>query len=132
MCASRNSVPLQLFKKTKLSEVQQSFILFYLFNNEPATRKDVIRAGEQILVTLYNGQAHETLDILRYWRFCDKVASCSSSVEVPTLSPTSSASKFRTVRVYLQVQEWIGNKLEPQGWTVANKIHKPTDHQHHK
>ena len=41
---------------------------------ESATLKDISAAGEQVLVNVYNGTPGESLDSLRYKRFCEQVA----------------------------------------------------------
>ena len=48
-----------------------------VFDTHQATPKDVIEAGEKALVIIYNGKTTDTLDPLRYQRFCEKVASKS-------------------------------------------------------
>ena len=76
-------------------------------------------AGEKALVVLYNGKSTDTLDSFRHQRFCEKVASSASHVQHPqALPPTSGAAKYRSLRVYLQVQEWQGSAdgLRPTDW----------------
>jgi len=48
--------------------------LLATFNTPGASKEDVIKAGENALVCLYNGQPRETLDILRLQRFSRKVS----------------------------------------------------------
>ena len=60
--------------------------------------------GERALVTLYNGTATDTLDQLHYQRFCVRVAPCATSVQIQCLLPTSTAAKYHSLWVYLQVQ----------------------------
>ena len=40
-----------------------------VFNADSATHMDIAAAGEEVLVSLYNGKQHEQLDALRYKRF---------------------------------------------------------------
>ena len=61
----------------------------------------------------YNGKSTDTLDTLRYHRFCEKVASSSTYIQPQVLPPTSVAAKYHSLRVYLQVQEWKGSKDGP-------------------
>lgn len=77
-----------------------------VFFNNASSKDDVARAGEKALVILYNGKRADTLDSLRYHRFCEKVASSSTHIEPQVLPPTSGAARFHSLRVYLQVQEW--------------------------
>ena len=37
-------------------------------------KEDIIVAGERALISLYGGAKEEGLDVLRYWRFCDKIS----------------------------------------------------------
>ncbi len=48
------------------------------FSTEPATCEKVCIAGEQALVILYGGSVGESLDSLRYKRFCEKVSTSNS------------------------------------------------------
>lgn len=79
-----------------------------------------------MLVTLYDGSAHDSLDDLRYKMFCTKVAKGTSFLQVHSLPPTSAAAKYHSLCVYLQVQDWVGNgDLDPHDWgwkTVGNRF----------
>ena len=88
------------------------------FGSPSATISGIIAAGENILVTFYNGKVGETLNSLRYKKFCEKVASSSTHVEPQTLPPTSAAAKYHSMRVYCQVQQWKGKHASPDelGW----------------
>ena len=45
------------------------------FNRAVATKEEVVEAGEKALLCLYNNKpADESLNALRYTRFCQKVA----------------------------------------------------------
>ena len=66
-------------------------------------------AGEKVLVMMYGGNPSESLDALRYRLFCSKVAVGTTFVQVHTLPPTSTAARFHSLRVNLQVHEWLGN-----------------------
>ena len=74
------------------------------------------------MVMMYGGNPSESLDSLRYRLFCSKVAVGTTFVQVHTLPPTSAAARFHSLRVYLQVQEWLGNcqMVEPKqcGWRL--------------
>jgi hypothetical protein len=88
-----------------------------VFMNAQAKQPDIILAGEKALVTLYGGKPGDTLDALRYSRFCQKVASATSFLQPENLPPTSSAAQYHSKRVYYQVQEWKGNHaLKPCEW----------------
>ena len=79
-----------------------------VFNNISASKKDVVAAGEKALVCLYNGKSDEGLDSLRYRRYCEKVVTNISRVQPQSLTPTSAAAMYHSLRVYFQVQQWKG------------------------
>ncbi|GFN80279.1 hypothetical protein PoB_000678500 [Plakobranchus ocellatus] len=68
------------------------------------TTADIIASGEKALISVYGGRAGDTLDMLRYKRFWEKVTSSITTVQVRSLSPTSAAAKYHSLRVYLQVR----------------------------
>lgn len=66
---------------------------------------------------LYDRKTASTLDKIRYMMFCSKVASGTTFIQVHSLPPTSSATKYHSLRTYLQVQQWTGNDtLVPGQW----------------
>lgn len=100
-----------------------------VFLQDNATLEDILSAGEKALVLLYNGSSREGLDELRYRLFCSKVAVGTTFVQIHTLPPTSAAARFHSMRVYLQVQEWMGLKvaMDPTdyGWKLEHGILVP-------
>ena len=94
-----------------------------------ATKEEIHHAGEEALVCLYGGQPNEGLDKLRHRKFCEKVSTSITQVQVHTLPPTSAAAKSHSARVYYQVQEWMGHRaLDPVqwGWTLVEGCLDPT------
>ncbi len=90
-----------------------------VFNtSRPSIKEGLIIAGDKALVCLHNSDSSDSLDTLRYKRFCDKVATNTSFVEPQTLPPTSSAGKYHSLRVFYQIQEWKGlaDDLVPSDW----------------
>ena len=87
-----------------------------VFNADSATPMDIAAAGEEVLVSLYNGKKGKQLDSLRYKHFCEKVATNVSHVHPQTLPPTSAAANNHSLLVYFQVQEWKGNELNLLEW----------------
>ena len=89
-----------------------------VFDAQSASLEGVTAAGEQALVSIYNGKPGKILDTLRYKRFCEKVATNTSHVKPQTLSPISAAAKYHSFRVYFQVQQWkgSGDELLPVEW----------------
>ena len=96
---------------------QRHFVeLARVFDSQLSLKEDVIAAGDEALIILYNGNVERSLDSLRYKRYCDKVA--SSSCYVQTLPPTASAAKYHSVCVYYQIRQWQGTEagMSPQDW----------------
>ena len=77
-----------------------------LFVRNDATKDDIIRAGENAIVCLYNGQQGDNLDELVLRTFYKKTSSKTSAVQPETLPPTSAAAKYHSLRVFLQVRQW--------------------------
>ncbi|GFN75844.1 hypothetical protein PoB_000235000 [Plakobranchus ocellatus] len=88
------------------------------FCTKGKTTADIIASEEKALISLYGGRAGATLDMLRYKRFWEKVTSSITTVQVRSLPPTSAAAKYHSLRVYLQVQDWIDTTcdLQPEMW----------------
>ena len=115
---------LKRFKSSKHFQAQAN-----VFNVANSTPNDIMVAGERALVELYNGNSKECLNSLRYRRFCEKVATSTTTVLPQTLPPSSAAAKYHSFHVYLQIQEWKGNGSEMQptewGWKEYNGTLKP-------
>lgn len=93
------------------------------------SKTEIIQAGEETLLSLYNGAPYEGLDNLRFRNFASKVMTSTTSVQVHSLPPTSAAASYHSMRTYLQVQEWTGNvyNLNPLewGWKQADNLLLP-------
>ena len=111
-----------LKKKTSFAKLADTF------TESGLCRQDITALGEEALVSLYGGSEGEELNCLRYRRFCEKVARSSKHVESQILPPTAAASKFHSLRVYYQIQEWKGcSDLDPEeyGWKVSDDLLLP-------
>ena len=62
-------------------------------------------AGEKALVCFYNGKSGETLDCLRYRRYCQKVATNTSQIQPQNLPPMSAVVSYHSLCVYFQVHQ---------------------------
>ena len=86
-------------------------------------------AGERAIVSLYNGNPTDTLDELRFRKFSERVVLSTGFVYVHTLPPTSDASKYHSMRTFIQVQQWIHSDcdLDPNdwGWRVRDDRFEP-------
>lgn len=88
-----------------------------VFTSPESSRCDITTAGAAAIVALYNGQVGDELDALRLLRFYQKVGSSTACVQPRVLPPTSGAAKFHSMRVYLQVQQWMGaHQMNPEDW----------------
>ena len=100
-----------------------------VFGDFNSTKEQVTAAGERAIVTVYGGKGDDNLDFLRLQQFHQKVGSGTSSVKPEVLPPTSAAAKYHSMRVFLQVQQWIGNgehfKPEEWGWLIHNGMYIP-------
>ena len=81
--------------------------------------------------------SEEILDSLRYSRFCQKIKTRTSLVQLECLPPTSTAAVYHSLRVYHQVQQWRGvallppeaDWLETSGWkTLPVRTDPPAAH----
>ena len=93
-----------------------------VFNQIGQAKEDIIVAVERALVSLYGGAKVEGLGVLRYRRFCDKISKGTSHVVPRTLSPTSAAAMYHSLRVYYHVMYWKGkcDSMKPEDWGMAH------------
>jgi len=82
------------------------------FTKKDICKEEIIKAGEMALVKMFGGGINDDLDNLRLKKFKEKVMTNRTHVEPQQLPPTSAAGKFHNLRVYHQVQTWLGNELE--------------------
>ncbi|KAF4531641.1 hypothetical protein B566_EDAN006572 [Ephemera danica] len=116
------SAPFMRGKKTAFELVHKFTkysTLALSFNESDAEKSDIIKSGEKFMLALYNS-SESTLDSARYHAYQKKVSSSNITAEfkLATLPPTSDAAAQHSLRVYLQVQQWLGRELEPieYGW----------------
>ena len=84
---------------------EQFLRLAHLFCGDAETSKEaIVKAGEDVLVYLYNGSEQDDLNSLCYKRFCEKVKSGSKAVEAKCLPPMSAAARYHSLRVFLQIK----------------------------
>ena len=77
-----------------------------VFSNSSSSKESIIQAGEAAMGFLYKGQSGASLNKLRAQKFNQKVTTSNRFVEPQVLPPTSNATKYHSLRVYLQVQHW--------------------------
>ncbi len=99
-----------------------------IFNKIDATKDSIKAAGEKFILKLY-GSNSKSLDELRYFMYNRTVAkkTLSTSFKLASLPPTSAAGEQHSYRVYLQVQEWLGNRLNltEWGWSMTRGSLRP-------
>ena len=87
-------------------------------------KDDIIKARENVLVILYNGEPGEELNALHFRKFQEKVLKSYKYVNEGDVTPTSGAAKFHSLRAYYQVQVWRGKSgpLDPKkcGWEIIS------------
>ena len=117
---------LSLVKECDMFRAQAS-----IFRKQNATKEEIAAAGEKAMILVYKGKGVESLNELRLKHFYCKVSDSKTAVHPRTLPPTSSSNRFHSLRVYHQVQEWMGNSLPPEewGWRVQDSclIPVPSD-----
>ena len=94
-----------------------------IFMSRHANVKEVVNADNSAPISLYNGGPDDMLDTMRYQRFCEKTARSIIAIDPCLLPPTSAAAKYHSLRVYHQVQVWLGHEInvppKQWGWRVC-------------
>lgn len=110
-------------KKQAWSKLKNSTTLreeVKIFESSKVTKPSVIASGEKFAIALYDSDNAncKTLDELRVIKYSRKIAMqpVTASFQLAVLPPTSAACAQHSLRVYLQVQEWLGKTLNPQEW----------------
>ena len=100
-----------------------------VFDSVSSTPEDIESAGEKALVAIYNGKKEEKLDMLHLTRYCKKVTKSLKQVEPKSIPPTSSAAKYHSYRVFLQICQWKSYdcNLQPElwGWSLSDREFYP-------
>lgn len=119
----------QMLKKVKANSAYYKEVSSHFLTNSPIPSKEMLASqGEDVIAGLFGAQPCEGLDILRFRKFVTKTSRVQKQVQVCSLPPTYAAAIYHIYRVYHQVQQWIGNNLEPKdwGWKLENGILVPT------
>lgn len=98
-----------------------------IFYDTGADRNRLCNVGESFVLRLYG--AHKdviSINKLRYVKFNQINArkSLTKEIDIALLPPTKNALNQHIFRVYHQVQEWCGNKLNPLewGWVMKGNV----------
>ncbi|CAH3181919.1 unnamed protein product, partial [Porites evermanni] len=80
-----------------------------VFDSLPASKEEIVKAGEG-------------LDGLRFRRYCEKVSTGTFQIQPQSLTPTSTAASYHSMRVYHQFIQWKGKEkqvtAEEWGWRL--------------
>lgn len=99
-----------------------------IFGDKLASLDDIVAAGERALLILYGCPDVSNLDTARKLIFHRKVSTATTFVHPQELPPTQAAAKYHSLRVYCQVQIWLGNPVDPLrlGWKLQdNEVFAP-------
>ena len=100
-----------------------------IFLQPNAQKEDIIQAGEKAFLLLYKSKKAKTLNTLRHHMFAQRVSTKMAQVDPAKLPPTSSAAKFHSLRVYLQIcmMKSSACSLNPEdwGWLQENNVFYP-------
>lgn len=94
------------------------------FKNPYANVSHLVELGEKFILYWYGGRKSKDLNSFRYIKYTQLVArqNLFNNFELEVLPPTSDAAKLHIKRVYFQVQEWLGNNVNPENWGwIKNK-----------
>lgn len=97
------------------------------FKHAQSNEKTIIENGTRLMLAFYNApQKESSLDTWRYNCFI-KATRLNKPVKLSSLPPTSHAAQQHLLRVFLQVQKWLDNNLNPEnwGWSEVNNCFEP-------
>merc|ERR1712002_179600 len=77
-----------------------------IFNDPNCTHSQGQDASEKAFVAIYGGKKTENLNMLRFRKYSEKVATSLSLCDSKVLPSTAAAAKFHSYRVFLQVNQW--------------------------
>ena len=90
--------------------VSVGFSELSVFLCSTSNQQQVIEAGEKLLLLLTGAKMEKSLDELRLFKFSQKIVTSKVAVQPEALGPASDAANFHLLRVFYQVQVWMGAK----------------------
>lgn len=83
----------------------------------------LLKLGENFILKWYGSRRSQNLNSFRYVKYNQVIArqKLCSNFELASLPPTTEAAQLHLKRVYLQVQSWLGNNLDPREWGWVEK-----------
>ena len=107
-----------LTKFQKNERFQQDILLFL----ENDISKAEIKEAKERLVSLFGGEAKNSLEQIRLYKFHLKIALNNKLVQSEYLCPTSNAPALNSFRVFYQAQSWKErDNLNPKDWSRKEK-----------
>ncbi|XP_063235988.1 uncharacterized protein LOC134538524 [Bacillus rossius redtenbacheri] len=102
----------EMLKSPEAEKLARTFIAHF------STKTEILVDGEKFVLGLYGLSKYSHLNETRYYRFSTltKKSALRSNFDLAKLPPTSEACREHLLRVYLQVQTWLGNRLSPTEW----------------
>ncbi|GBO15492.1 hypothetical protein AVEN_117103-1 [Araneus ventricosus] len=95
-----------------------------IFKNPDITPEAVVDARNRFLVTLYgypiSASDTPSLNNVRYK--CFMKSSFNKSSNIASFPPTEAAAHQHSLRIYHQIQHWLGNKKRPEDWGLEITI----------
>ena len=81
-----------------------------------SSKSQVIAADEKVMTIVLKGKQSDHLDNMRYQRFQELITTGKKAIHPNMLPPKCAATKYHSVRVFHQVQQWQGNTLQVGDW----------------
>lgn len=88
------------------------------FQKPDASQDELAKAGKVFLLQLYHKwYTMQSQPVqLRYSLYIKQISKTSSTVQLYSFHPTSSAAKYHSLLASLAVQKWLGNEANPTDW----------------
>ena len=86
-----------------------------VFYSIESTKSQIVKSGENFLLSIYNKKDISCLNKLRYKIFMEKVAA-RNVVTPQSLPPTRDSAYHHFFRVYHQIQTWLGRMINAEDW----------------
>ena len=101
-----------------------------IFNSDHVHQSDLKQPGEILMFLTFGGKYDQSLCLLRYTKHINQLTYTVSNIKPESLPPTSRATYFHSLRVYLQIWIWRHlepNKMDPKqwGWLLQNSRFGP-------
>lgn len=89
-----------------------------MFTEHNVSKEQLLISGERFALELYGLNKYSNLNEARYFKFTmmAKKSNLRSNFDLAKMPPTTEACQQHMLRVYLQVQRWLGNNLPPSEW----------------